>query len=175
MNIFFALRIRSRKLAVSGAIAAIYVVVAYLFQPIMFGPIQFRIPEAMAVLPFVAPYTMFGLFIGCMLANIFSTSGLPDIIFGSLATLLAGFLTSKMKNKWLAPIPPIIVNMVVIGIMLAVMYAPENILGTIPIYAGEVGLGQIAACYVIGMPLLTAILKIKPLKDIIVGTSNLEG
>ena len=163
-----------RQLAASSVIAAIYFVLAYSFQPIMFGPLQLRIPEAMTVLPFIAPYTMFGLFVGCLLSNIIGGFGLPDIIFGSFATLLAGFLTSKIKIKWLAPIPPIVINMAVLGLMFAIIYSPENIAGTFPVYAMEIGVGQFGACYLLGMPLLIAFLKIKPLKSIFLGNKDLE-
>ena len=165
-------RITLRMITVSAVIAAIYVAVALAFEPIMFGPLQFRIPEALAVLPFIAPSTMFGLFIGCLIANIFGGFGLPDIVFGSLATLLAGFLTSKMRNKWLAPVPPILINALVIGLMLAFLYGAEP-MAEFPIFALQVGIGQIGACYALGMPLLFAVTKVKPLLNIF-QNNNLE-
>lgn len=76
-------------LMVHGAvIAAVYVVLTMAFAPISFGPIQFRISEALCILPFFTPAAVPGLFIGCFLSNFLCGAALPDVIFGSLATLI---------------------------------------------------------------------------------------
>ena len=105
-------------MAVCAVLAALYAGLTVLLAPISYGAFQCRVSEALTLLPFFAPYTMWGLFIGCFLANLYTGSVL-DIVFGSLATLLAAFLTSKCKNKWLAALPPVLVNAVVIGAVIA--------------------------------------------------------
>jgi uncharacterized membrane protein len=149
-------------------IAAVYAAVTLFLAPISFGPLQIRVAEALTVLPFLYPTAIFGLFVGCLIANIGGTMmgvslGMPDIIFGSLATLLAAFLTSKCKKVWLAPLPPIVVNAVVIGAVLTFVTTPGSGLSTFPLFAGEVAVGQTLSCYVIGMPLLLFLKK----KDIL--------
>ena len=96
----------------SAMIAAIYVVLTVMFQAISFGEIQVRIAEALTILPAFTPAAIPGLFIGCIIGNIFGGSILPDIIFGSLATLIGACFTYLLRNqsKYLAPLPPIISN-----------------------------------------------------------------
>jgi uncharacterized membrane protein len=114
------------------------------------------------VLPFFYPTSIWGLFVGCLIANLFSPAvTIFDIVFGSLATLLAGFLTSKMKNKWLAPLPPVIVNAVVVGLVIAYVSAPGAMLEAFLPIALSVGAGELGACYVLGIPLLYALSKVK--------------
>ena len=93
-----------------AAIAALYFCLNLLLAPISFGTIQFRVSEALCMMPFVFPETSIGLFIGCIFSNLSSPFGLWDIVIGSLVTLIAGILTSKIKNVWLAPLSPILLN-----------------------------------------------------------------
>lgn len=144
----------ARMLARVGMVAAVYAVVTLLFLPISYGPIQVRISEALTVLPYVTPFSVWGLGLGCMLANIFGGYGIYDIIFGSLATLGAGFLTRMMPSPYLAPVPPVIVNALVVGTYL-------SILTDFPLAAAVlyVGLGETLACFGLGLPLLLFILR----------------
>ncbi len=124
------------------------------FGYISFGPAQIRFAEALTILPAFTPAAIPGLFIGCLISNIAGVSlglgaGLLDIIFGSLATLLAAIISYKLRDrKWLVPLPPVLINAVVIGYLL-------NLAFGLPLFAAmlSIGLGQIGACYVIGMPL----------------------
>ena len=75
-------------LAYGAVIAAIYVALTMAFQPISFGPVQFRISEALCILPFFTPAAIPGLFVGCFLSNLFCGAAGLDIVFGSLATLI---------------------------------------------------------------------------------------
>jgi len=86
-------------------IAAIYVVLNIIFATISYGPIQIRIAEALVVLPFIDPSAIMGLFLGCILANVIGPLGMIDIIGGSLCTLIAAYLTYKVKIPKLAPLP----------------------------------------------------------------------
>ena len=114
-------RFTTRQIALAGIIAAIYAVMSLLSSVfgIAYGPIQCRFSEALTVLPFLFPEAVPGLFIGCVVTNLMSTVGPLDIIFGSLATLLAALWTRRMPNKWLAPLPPVVCNAVIIGAMIA--------------------------------------------------------
>jgi uncharacterized membrane protein len=152
----------TRRLVLSAVIGAVYAATTILLAPISYGAVQFRISEALTVLPFFYPTSIWGLFIGCLIANFFSPSvTILDIIFGSLATLLAGYLTSKMKSKWLAPLPPVVVNAVIIGFVIAYTAAPGAMLEAFPPIAMSVGLGELGACYLIGLPLLYALSRVK--------------
>lgn len=160
-------------------LAAVYFALTFFLAPISFGPFQLRVSEALTVLPFFFPEAFLGLFIGCLLSNIAGTMmgvslGLLDIIFGSLATLLAGYLTMKIgklsqsdtgsvtKYMWLAPLPPVIVNAIVIGALLTYVLTPEAGIAAFPIFAAEVGVGQLAACYGLGIPLMYGMKKLAP-------------
>lgn len=150
----------TRKLAVAAVIGAAYTALTLAFAPISYGALQFRISEALTVLPFLYPVSVWGLFTGCFLANILGGSFLLDIIFGPLATLLAAYITTKIKNKLLVPLPAILINALVMGLVLAYSAAPEAVLQTFPIIALQVGVGQLVVCYGLGMPLLLALERI---------------
>lgn len=110
---------RTANIVKAGLIAAIYVILTLILGETSFGPIQFRISEALTILPFFEPAAIPGLFVGCLLSNIFGGYGFLDIFFGSLTTLLAAYLTSKMPNKYLATLPPIILNALIIPIWIS--------------------------------------------------------
>ena len=130
-------------------LAAIYAALTIALAPISYGPLQFRVAEAMTVLPWFYPDAIPGLFVGCLIANLYGGYGIWDVVFGSAATLAAAWLTRRMKNLWLAPLPPVLVNAIVVGAILSVLEG-------LPFWltAAEVGLGQFGACYALGLPLL---------------------
>jgi uncharacterized membrane protein len=141
---------KTRFIAEAAVIAAIYAVLTYVLAPISYGQIQVRISEALTVLPMFTPAAIPGLFIGCLLANILGPNGIIDIIFGSLATLIAAFLSYKLKErKYLVPLPPVLINAVVIGYIISYLYELPLIMSML-----WVGVGQTVACYGIGYPLL---------------------
>ena len=143
-----------RFMAETGIIAALYFALTMAVAPLSFGQLgmmQLRVSEALCVLPFFTPAAVPGLFIGCALANIFSFLGIIDVVFGSLATLVAALLTYLIKNKWLVPLPSVLVNAVAIGAMLHFLYFTDVPLWVPMLY---VGAGQAIACYALGMPLL---------------------
>ncbi|MEF9987776.1 MAG: QueT transporter family protein [Christensenella sp.] len=148
---------KTRFICETAVIAAIYCVLTLLLAPLSFGQIQLRVAEALCVLPFFTPAAVPGLFIGCLIANIFgSTLGLMDIIVGSLASLAAAFLASKIKNKWLVPLPSVILNAFLVGWVLNTMLGLPYFINAL-----YVGVGQALACYAIGMPLLFILDKYK--------------
>ncbi len=133
----------------AAMIGAIYVVITLIFAPISYGMIQVRVSEMLMVLPYFTGAAVPGLFIGCMIANIFGGHGMLDIVFGSLATLLAAYLVTKVENKYLVPLPAVIINALIVGWVLSLVLE-------MPFYltATWVGIGQIIACYGLGLPLL---------------------
>jgi len=147
-----------RFLTQGAIIAALYVVLTYVSEMLGLasGVIQFRLSEALTVLPFFTAAAIPGLAIGCFLANLL-TGCLPwDIVFGSLATLLGAVGTRLLrKNKWLAPVPPIVFNVLIIPFVLRFVYGVE---GSLFFFAATVGLGQIVTCGLLGMLLLHALL-----------------
>ena len=140
----------------AALIAAVYAALTLAFAPISYGQLQVRVSEALTVLPFFTPAAIPGLFVGCIISNIFGGNGMIDIVFGSLATLGAAYLSYKMPKKWLVPIPPIVINGIVVGFILNYLYQ-------LPLVATMlwVGLGQIIACYVLGYPLMMGLEKYK--------------
>ncbi len=147
----------------AAIIAAIYcaITLAVLLTPLgqfAFGPIQVRVSEALTVLPAVFPSAIPGLFVGCLISNLVGATvgfaaGWMDVVFGSLATLLSAWLSYKLrKHTYLVPLPPVVINAVVVGLMLHYVFE-------LPLLATmlTVGAGQAIACYGLGLPLLFAI------------------
>ena len=145
-----------RFITQGAVIAAIYAVLTLIFAFSSFAPSQVRISEALTILPAFTPAAIPGLFIGCLIANIIGSGNIFDIIFGSLATLLAAYLSYKMPRRWLVPLPPVVVNAVVVGIVL-------NRLFDVPLWLtmGQIGLGQLVACYGLGYLLMLRLDKYK--------------
>lgn len=144
----------------AAMIAAIYVVLTYVFAPLSFGEVQVRIAESLTILPLFTPAAIPGLFIGCLIGNILGGAILPDIIFGSLATLLGAVFTYRLrnKNKFLAPLPPIVANTVIVPFVLRFGY---GVALPIPLMMLAVGIGELASCGVLGMVLYYALNKYK--------------
>jgi uncharacterized membrane protein len=136
-----------RYIVEASVIAAMYAALTVLI-PGGSGQIQIRVAEALSVLAFFTPAAIPGLFIGCLTANIFVGFGIYDIVFGSLASLISAYLTRKMPSKLLAPLPPVIVNAIIVPIVLKI-----TINAPLLITAGFVALGEVVACYGLGYPL----------------------
>ena len=139
----------------AAAIAAVYVVLTLVFAPISYGEVQIRVAEALTILPFFSPAAIPGLFIGCLIANTIGGSIIPDIIFGSIATLLGAIGTWMFrKNRWLAPLPPIISNTVIVPLVLKFGYGVPL---PLPLLMVFIAVGEIISCYVLGELLLTVL------------------
>ena len=159
----------TQKLTLAAMVAAAYAVLSLLGAVfgITYGPIQVRFSEALCLLPFLFPETAWGLGVGCLIANLLSPYGILDIVVGSAATLLAALLTARCKKKWLAPLPPVAANMVLVGLVLAYEQAGTSA-AFWPTYAFNaltVGAGEIVACYGLGMLLLWRLEKSKALQN----------
>lgn len=142
----------------AAMIAALYVVLTIIANALGLASqaIQVRFSEALTILPYFTPAAIWGLFVGCILANFLTGAAIPDVVFGSLATLIGAFLTYRLrKHKWLAPIPPIISNAVMIPPVLLFAYGIRPLwLSFITVTAGE-----IISCGILGMLLLFALEK----------------
>lgn len=145
----------------AAAIAALYVVLTLIANA--FGlanyAIQVRFSEALTILPYFTPAAIPGLFVGCLLSNWLTGAIIWDIIFGSLATLVAALFTYGLRKvKWLAPVPPILANVIVVPLVLVYAYHLDTAAG-IPYFALTVGIGEIISCGILGMLLLFALEK----------------
>ena len=149
----------------AAMIAAIYVALTYLFAPISFSEIQIRIAEALTILPVFTPAAVPGLFIGCLIGNTVSGALLPDIVCGSLATLIGAFFTWKLRNAhpFLAPVPPILANTLVVPFVLKYAYLVDL---PIPLMMLTVCIGEILSCGVLGLIFYYAL---RPHKELIFG------
>ena len=144
-----------RELAQGAIIAAIYALLTIFLAPISSGLIQCRVAEAMCVLPYFTFSAVPGLFIGCLLANLLTGAVVYDVIFGSLATLIAAYLTYALRNrvpKYLAPMPSVVINALVVGWLLTYVYQFGV---SFWVAAGYVAVGQAIACFALGLPLMT--------------------
>ena len=151
----------------ASLIAAAYAALTFLSSifGLAFGPIQLRLSEVLTILPVFTPAAIPGLTIGCFISNIGSFNAV-DMIFGTLATLSAAFLTYCFKGikfkgiPLLSMLPPVIINAVIIGFEIAVFFMPDaSFLWAFLISAAEVGIGQFIVCYVLGIPFYIAVNK----------------
>ncbi len=161
------MRFSTRDIALAAVIGAAYAALTMLLAPVSYGPIQMRVSEVLCILPFFMPVTTWGLFVGCAVANIISTAGIWDVIFGSLATLLACLCIQALGQRgrgsvsWLriilAALMPVIWNGVIIGALLMWTITDTvfpNVNAAFWIIGGEVALGEAVVMFVLGIPLM---------------------
>ena len=143
-------------IAQAAMIAAIYVVLTLIGASFSYGEVQVRISEALTILPAFTPAAIPGVFLGCLISNILGGCILPDIIFGSLATLIGAVFTWMLRNKskYLAPLPPIIANVLVVPFVLKYGYMVPL---PIPFMMLTIGIGEVISCGVLGLILYTAL------------------
>lgn len=158
---------RTTFIVESALIAGIYAAVTYFIAPISFGAQQFRISEALTVLPVLTPAAIPGLTIGCMIANLNSPYGLADIICGPLATLLAAICTRYTRNICIKNLPilslifPVLFNGIIIGLELSV-FLPEGFTVVAFLSMGlSVAFGEAVVCYILGLPLYAGLKRTK--------------
>lgn len=163
-----------RKLTAASAVGALYAVLTMLLAPISYGQLQFRLSEALCIMPFFFPYSAVGLFCGCAIANLLSPVGLLDIIFGSLATLGACLCTAALGKRYrtegnagwgrcaAACAMPVVFNGPIIGAISAF-----SLTGAIDpafwtdfaVKGGEVALGETGVMFILGLPLMRLLMK----------------
>lgn len=142
--------------AQAALIAAVYVALTEVFAPISFGEIQVRISEALTILPLFTPAAIPGLFIGCLIGNFLGGAVVPDIIFGSIATLIGALGTRALRNTtpYTAVIPPIVANALIVPFVLRFAY---NVDLPIPLMMLTVGIGEVISCGILGILLYYAL------------------
>ena len=150
---------KTKQLTQGAIVATLYVIltgISRLFG-LDSGVIQVRFSEAMCILPVFTPAAIPGLFVGCILSNILAGGIIWDVIFGSLATLLGAMGTRFLrKSKFLATLPPILANAIIVPF---VLYYAYGIPGSISYFMLTVGIGEIISCGVLGLILYSGIKK----------------
>ncbi len=145
----------------AGLIAAAYVVLTFIAQMVGLasGAIQFRISEALTILPMVTTAAIPGLAVGCFLANILTGCAMWDVVFGTVATLLGAcgtYLLRKTENPYLGCIPPIVANMVIVPVVLMKVYGVPDAYWYLAV---TVGIGEVVCCGILGVILYKVIRK----------------
>ncbi len=164
-----------RFIALSAVIAALYAVLTYVSAAmnLAYGAVQFRVSEALTVLPAFTPAAVPGLALGCFLSNLTSPFGIVDWVFGTGASLLAALGTlavSRFRYKGiplLAPLPPVLANGIIVGLELSFFseagaFSFANF-SPVAFAAGalSVGLGELVVCYGLGLPLIIVLQKMR--------------
>ena len=148
-------------IACAALIAALYTVLTVIAAGfnLASGAIQVRFSECLTILPFFTSAAIPGLTLGCLISNMITGCALPDIIFGTLATLLGALGSYALRrNRYLCSIPPVVSNALIIPFVLTYAY---HIPGGIPFFMLTVGLGELISCMVFGQILLSALLKVR--------------
>ena len=149
----------TRRLTRSGIIAAMYVALCLITPFTMsFGPLQFRIAEALMLLPLLTVDAVPGLFIGCFLANILGGGVWFDVVLGSIATLLSAVFAYEWRARpLLAAFSPVLFNGLIVGpvVYFAYVHAPGTpvSVNTLLFNMATVSLGELGVCYLLGLPL----------------------
>jgi len=181
------LKLNVRKIAFAAVVAGLYAGMTLAAAGFSYGPVQFRISEVLCILPFFFPFSVWGLFVGCIVANFFSPYLWLDITIGPIASLLAALCTmyigrlnsrDRVATKAFACFPPVIFNAVLIGAMIAyIMLSEGDAESFLPIFIASglwVGLGQAVILYVLGLPLMIYLPKTKVIDnlELIINNNN---
>ena len=153
-----------RRLVRCAVIAAVYVVVCLVLAPFSYGAVQVRVAEALCLLPVFGAEYIVGVTLGCFLANLLGST-VVDVVFGTLATLLACLVTYKLREirvKGLAipaSLPPVVFNMIIVGAFEITFFfsdgAPTAMLAVFN--AVTVGIGELISCTILGVALVKLI------------------
>ncbi|MGM0603776.1 MAG: QueT transporter family protein [Bacillota bacterium] len=147
-------KFKTNKLTRAAIIAALYVAVTYLLNPFSYGPLQFRASEALTVLPIIFPEAVPGVFIGVLIANIFSPAGLIDVVGGSLVTLIAAYVTYRFKDSIIAYLSPVVFNAFLISLYLYKFYGIPYWVNVI-----QIGFSEAIVVFLLGYPMIKILKK----------------
>jgi len=147
----------SKQIALASLIAAIYGIGTPLLGELAYAWIQVRVTDALLPLSYLLGYpAVIGVTIGCIIANLLSPIGLIDLIAGPILNFISALLAMKVNKIWLAPLPPITIVSIGVSTYVSAFYGVPYWLCLASVLAGET-----ISCYVIGLPLLKALEKIK--------------
>ena len=156
----FIMKFNTKRLALSGVVAALYVALTYAVLPIASGAIQFRLSEGLTLLPLLFPEAVVGVFVGCLISNLITGCAIWDIVFGSTITLVAGiltFYTGKLIKKtalkiFVGGLFPVLLNAFFLPVIWYFCYGELEFLYIIQVLF--LLLGQSVSVYLIGTPLV---------------------
>ena len=149
-----------------GMIAALYFVISFLMLPLAYGAVQVRFSEALTLLPVLTSTGIWGVTVGCILTNAYGVAaganilGAVDVLLGSMTTLVAAVMSRCLRRyQWkklpvLSAVPPVLLNALVIGGELTIAKMGQLVPAIFLINFLQVGLGQIIACFVLGLPMI---------------------
>ena len=168
--------LRTNRMVRCAMIAAVYVVLCLALQPFSYGAVQVRLAEALCLLPVFGPEYIVGVTLGCLLANALGSTVI-DVVFGTLATLLACLVTWRLRNLRIAglaipaSLPPVLFNAVIVGIEITVFFTDYTAMSA-PLWllcltnGITVGIGELISCTVLGVALVKLIESNVALKQI---------
>lgn len=152
-----------RRLVRCAVIAAVYVVVCLVLAPFSYGAVQVRVAEALCLLPVFGAEYIVGVTLGCFLANLLGST-VVDVVFGTLATLLACLVTYKLRDirvKGLAipaSLPPVVFNMIIVGAFEITFFSDSAPTAMLAVFnAVTVGIGELISCTILGVALVKLI------------------
>lgn len=142
---------RTGRIVRAALVAALYALLVVLppFASFAYGPVQVRVAEALTVLPYLFPETIWGLTLGCFLANLLGGLGFFDFFFGTLCTFCAAWWTSRVSRPFLAPLPPVLINGFGVALYLSYLFKVPYFITALYILLGEA-----VACFGLGYTLL---------------------
>ncbi len=161
------------RLCRAGVIAGLYATLNYASAPVAFGAFQIRPAEALCILPLIFPESIWALFVGCILSNLLSPFFIYDVVFGSIATLLASFCTyligKKISKTWLKLLlgcfSPVLFNTLIIPYIIVFLCGDGGTSATLftaYLYSAfSIFVTETACVYGLGIPLYLTIEKLK--------------
>ena len=157
----------TRKLTQAAMIAGLYAAITFATFFMSFGAVQYRVSEALTILPVFTASAVPGLSVGCALANLIgffmgiNPAGGLDAVFGTAATLIAAVMTyriGKSEKRWVryvfAPLPPVLANALIVGLEICIFFEGAFTWELFAINAALVGVGELVVCYVLGLLLM---------------------
>lgn len=148
---------KTKDIAINALIASLYIALTLPFVSFSFGPIQFRISEALLLLLIIDKKFSPGIIVGCLIVNMFSPLGLYDVIFGTLATMITCYAMAKTDNMVLKLLYPAIFNGIIVGLELTILFTNTPFI----INLLTVALGEIVVVFIPGILIKDKLLKIR--------------
>lgn len=169
------MKITTKRIAAAAVIGALYTALTLLLAPISFGVLQFRVSEALCILPALVPGASWGLWVGCALSNLLGGYGVPDIVFGSLATLLSSLCIERIARGEQPPfsfaktalicLMPVVWNGPVVGAVIAYGTGVQSVSGYL-LFMCQIAAEEACVMLTAGLALLKLLPRSKPLMEL---------